>query len=613
MTHHARSPQLARPTSDPRIRRRPAGLLCFILLAGLAATLATGCQHLADRTDRRVSAIIAERQQAALGASPPVTMSAADVDAATPSRTAYVPVPRPVSTTLPADFVPESEEPPAAPLVTTPSLSSKPAAPPEAAPDDQSDLFTLTDALAYAQANQRAYQTAKEELYLRALALTLERHLWTPVFASRLRTVYGNFGQIRDFDQAMRFVAELSASQRLPYGGEFTAKAISTLIRDVGRSITASEGSTVELGVRVPFLRGAGHVAQEDLIRLERELTYQVRSFERFRRRQLVDVASAYFDLLRAKQSVLDSQVSLERREVTLERARAFEQAGLRSPLDTQRAEFEYLSADNRLERAREDFRAAADRFKLAIGMPVEEPLNEERLEDIESIEAQVTAGHYPLLLRPPAAGDESRALAFATQHRLDLLTGNDRIDDARRGVAIAQNTLLPNLDLESTVSWETDPGHNRLADFSFDRTTWRSELLLDLPLERMAERNRYRASLVDVRRAQRNYQDTVERIRVDVRSAVNQIRLEDRSLQIQQENLAVANRRLEFAQHQYDDGKLDVRELLDAEDAWTSARNGLNLAKTSRWQALLNFRLATETLRIDENGMQYAPADISP
>ncbi len=568
---------------------------------------------MADRTDRRVSAVIADRQQAALGARPPVTMPAADVDAATPPRTAYVPVPRPVATTLPADFVPEPEGPPTAPLVTAPPLSGKPVAPPEAAPDDQSDLFTLTDALAFAQANQRAYQTAKEELYLRALALTLERHLWTPVFASRLRTVYGNFGQIRDFDQAMRFVAELSASQRLPYGGEFTAKAISTLIRDVGRSITASEGSTIEVGVRVPFLRGAGHVAQEDLIRLERELTYQVRSFERFRRRQLVDVASAYFDLLRAKQSVLDSQISLERREETLERARAFEQAGLRSPLDTQRAEFEYLTADNRLERAREDFRAAADRFKLSIGMPVEEPLNEERLEAIESIEAQVAAGHYPLLLRPPAAGDESRALAFATQHRLDLLTGSDRIDDARRGVTIAQNTLLPNLDLESTVSWETDPDHNRVADFSFDRTTWRSELLLDLPLERMAERNRYRASLVDVRRAQRNYQDTVERIRVDVRSAVNQIRLEDRSLQIQQENLAVANRRLEFAQQQYDDGLIDVRELLDAEDAWTSARNGLNLAKTSRWQALLNFRLATETLRIDENGMQYAPADMSP
>jgi outer membrane protein TolC len=587
---------------------------CFLLASlAAAATLATGCQHMADRTDRRVSAVIADRQQAALGARPPVTMPAADVDAATPPRTAYVPVPRPVATTLPADFVPEPEGPPTAPLVTAPPLSGKPVAPPEAAPDDQSDLFTLTDALAFAQANQRAYQTAKEELYLRALALTLERHLWTPVFASRLRTVYGNFGQIRDFDQAMRFVAELSASQRLPYGGEFTAKAISTLIRDVGRSITASEGSTIEVGVRVPFLRGAGHVAQEDLIRLERELTYQVRSFERFRRRQLVDVASAYFDLLRAKQSVLDSQISLERREETLERARAFEQAGLRSPLDTQRAEFEYLTADNRLERAREDFRAAADRFKLSIGMPVEEPLNEERLEAIESIEAQVAAGHYPLLLRPPAAGDESRALAFATQHRLDLLTGSDRIDDARRGVTIAQNTLLPNLDLESTVSWETDPDHNRVADFSFDRTTWRSELLLDLPLERMAERNRYRASLVDVRRAQRNYQDTVERIRVDVRSAVNQIRLEDRSLQIQQENLAVANRRLEFAQQQYDDGLIDVRELLDAEDAWTSARNGLNLAKTSRWQALLNFRLATETLRIDENGMQYAPADMSP
>ena len=33
---------------------------------------------------------------------------------------------------------------------------------------------------------------------------------------------------------------------------------------------------------------------------------------------------------------------------------------------------------------------------------------------------------------------------------------------------------------------------------------------------------------------------------------------------------------------------------------------NRLNEAKTSRWNALLEFRLATETLRIDENGAQH-------
>ena len=73
--------------------------------------------------------------------------------------------------------------------------------------------------------HRREYQTAKEDLYLSALALSLERHLWTPQFAADLRTVYGNYGEASGFDQAMRFMAELGMTQRLPYGGEFTAQA----------------------------------------------------------------------------------------------------------------------------------------------------------------------------------------------------------------------------------------------------------------------------------------------------------------------------------------------------------------------------------------------------
>ena len=74
--------------------------------------------------------------------------------------------------------------------------------------------------------------------------------------------MYGNFGEVTDFDQAMRFVSDLSVSQRLPYGGNFTAQMISTLVRDVKQSITAEEGSQIALTADIPFLRNAGHIAR---------------------------------------------------------------------------------------------------------------------------------------------------------------------------------------------------------------------------------------------------------------------------------------------------------------------------------------------------------------
>jgi outer membrane protein TolC len=631
----------------------------------VAACLATiGCQYLIEQTDRDVAALIRERQRTALDYDQPAPLGDAGQKIPTPSRDAYLYAPDPATTTAPADFTtpagrrvrqastapatqpgvpaPESKPGPAPPVVqpatqppsqpgrseTAPTAAATGASetPPGETPPvtlpawetaaatvpttqyatrGRAQVFTLTDALAYALKNRREYQTAKEDLYLVALALTLERHLWTPIFASTLRTVYGNYGEVRDFDQAMRFVADLGVAQRLPYGGEFTAQAVSTLIRDVKQSITAAEGSAITLGLNVPLLKGAGHVAQEELIQLERELTYAVRAFERFRRAQLVDVAQAYFELLRSKQTVIDTYTSFQNRVQDFEKALAFEQADIGALLDTQRAEQSMLTAQNGVEQSREQFRQAADLFKLLLGMPVDEPLLLDDLEDIESIERLIAAGRYPVLIPPIAAGDEARAVDVATQKRYDLLTAKDRIDDAKRGVAIAENALLPQLDWNSTVTWDTDPSHYRLADFSYDRTTWRSELLLELPIERTAERNAFRRAIIDVHRAERQYVEQTERVRAEVRRAVNQIRLNQRSYEIQERNLQVAERRREYARIRFDQGDFSNRDVIEAEDEWTQARNGLNQAKTALWNAILEFRLTTETLNIEDDGRQ--------
>ncbi|MFH1748921.1 MAG: TolC family protein [Planctomycetota bacterium] len=607
------------------MNRGRLSLVCVSML-GLGLLPWVACRQMVDQTDRRVATIIAERQQQALGQQAAAPVPVEDDLFDRPPSTVYTRQPSPLSAEVPDGFEGQRSTSSASDATSVPDVTDVPdnsdgvGAPRDnaatqpttsAAIDaDQAPRFTLTDALAYAQGRRRALQAAQEDLYLVALSLTLERHLWTPVFASNLRTVYGNFGEITDFDQAMRFVADLSVSQRLPYGGEFTARAVSTLIRDVKKTITASEGSSIELELSVPFLRNAGHVAREDLIQLERELTYAVREFERFRRRQLVDVATAYFNLLRDKQTVLDTEKSLERVALIYEKARQFEIRELGSLLETQTAEQSYLFAENRTDIARESFRAQADQFKLTIGMPVDEQLNMEDLVSIDSIETEIANGMFPLLLLPPAADQEERALQVAAESRLDLKTQEDRIDDARRGIAVAKNSLLPDLDLISTVTWETDPEHYRLGDFSFERTTWRSELILGLPLERTRERNRYRSALIDVRRAQRNYEDALERIRAEVRSAVNQIRLQTRSVQIQERNLLVADNRVEFARIQYDDGDIDVQRLLDAENDWTSTKADLNEARTALWRALLRFRLTTETLRVDEDGVQHGAAE---
>ena len=136
-------------------------------------------------------------------------------------------------------------------------------------------------------------------------------------------------------------------------------------------------------------------------------------------------------------------------------------------------------------------------------------------------------------------------------------------------------------------------------------RATWRSEIVFSLPLERTAERSQYRRSLIDVAQAQRDYEELRDSIRADVRSALNEILLAELTVVIQQRSVEVAEQQKEYAAIKWQDGDLTNREKVEAEEEWTDARNQLNGAKTDRWEAILEFRLATETLVIDEDGRQ--------
>ncbi len=507
--------------------RREYAVIGAVLLVGVF-----GChRQMTRQADRDVAGLIRARQQTVLGEQAPVEVGGREAFPR-PGKSAYDYAPSPSTTDVPEGFAQPASQPASDPAASMPAttMAARTAATAPAVSTQPVEVFTLTDALAYAQRHRREYQTAKEDLYLSALALTLERHLWTPIFASDLKTVYGNYGEVQDFDQAMRFVADLSVAQRLPYGGEFTAKAISTLIRDVGKTITASEDSAATLDLRVPLLRGAGHVARETLIQLERELTYSVRVFERFRRRQMISVAQAYFRLLLAKETMINSEDAFANFVWDFEQAKALEAIDKRTPLNTALVQDAMLSAANQVELDREGFRSEADNFKLLIGMPVVERLDRGNLADIRSIERQIADGTYPLLARPAAVDAQESSVDVALQRRFDLLTANDRIDDARRGVAISQNALLPELDWSGSVGFDTDPSEYNLGGLQFDRANWRTELILSLPLERTAERNALRQSLIDVRRAQRAFKDKEESIRVDVRDARNSVLVAERS-----------------------------------------------------------------------------------
>lgn len=559
-----------------------------LVLVAAAGVMLAGCaEWYAEDADREVYGVIDQRQEQAIG----IRSDAYSGKPKGPPRVGsegYAFVPHPVDPEVPEAFKRRADEAEIdaaaeARAMTQPATSSAPAEP---AP--QPLLMGFGDVIRYAFQNARDYQSRKEDLYLSALELTLERHLWTPQFIAEVESNFVNYGQIRDFDRAMDTIANVAATQRLPLGGQVSAQLISTFMRDLGRRITSQESSELILSADIPLLRGAGRVALETRYQAERDLIYAVREFERQRRSFFVDVASDYLDLLVQRQRVRNAEFSVDSFEEDYERAKARNEAGRADILEVLRAEQSLLGARGAVVRQQAVFENLVDLFKIRIGMPVEQ--------ELELAETDLDV--------PVPAVTQEEAIETALRSRLDLITELDRVADAQRGVRVAGNQLLPDLNLSGSVKFDTHPDKLGYYDFNEERATWRGNVMLGLPIDRKVERNEYRRSLIDLRRAERDYDLAADTVRQEVRRAVRTFFETREQVEIQQLNIEVATVRREAAAVKFELGLFGNRDKVEAEDALRSARDQYAEALARYRVAILAFRRDTETLRIDEDGM---------
>ncbi|MBN1510636.1 MAG: TolC family protein [Phycisphaerae bacterium] len=548
-------------------------VLSSAVLLGVALA---GCQEWFVRdADRQVYRLIADRQADALGETHSADLGPEDGHAESPGAM-YDLVPHPVDSEVPEAFRTR---------VGSASATTQPAT---TQPASERRILTLQDAVAYAMRHSREFQSEKEDLYLAALALTLERHLWTPQFFGEVSYEYANYGQVRDFDHAMTAVAQLGASQRLPYGGEVTAQIVHSLMRDLGAHITSGETGQVILSADIPLLRGAGKAARESRYQAERDLIYAARRFERFRRAFLVEVASSYFDVLALKAGIENARASEAALAADKERSEGLAATERVLQVDVDRAQVEYLLARNDAINSEASYESALDRFKILIGMPT--------TESIDAVEPDFE-------VMAPAVSEET-AIETALRCRLDLLNDQDAVDDARRGVQVARNNLLPDLDFRGSVALDSDPNRKNSASYNTERATWRGEVAMEIPLNRVAERNDYRSSIIYLRRAERNFDRRCDEVRMDVRDAFRGIEQARLSLQIQAENIKINDFRKQQAEALLDRGMLTSnRDKIEAETSWREAKNRYAQAEANYRTAILAFLRDTGTLRVTDDG----------
>jgi hypothetical protein len=425
-----------------------------------------------------------------------------------------------------------------------------------------------------------------ESLYLAALDVTLQRHLFEPQPFATMGAQYNGF---RNLEYDPRYQAAITATgsagfkQQLPYGGQIVAQTLVSFVDTLSGNLENGQAAELAISGSIPLLRGAGMINLEPLIQTERTLIYQVRAFETFRRSYVLNVASQYFNLIAAQKGVINRRVNYSNLLVLTEQTQALYGAGRINFLGVQRALQAQLFAESDLVSAQESYQAALDLFKLQLSMPINENL------DVAPEELDVAS--------PDLTHISPEDLAM--KYRLDLKTTEDQIDDARRQVDIAKNGLLPDANLNFNVGLGNDPSLPEVRPDTSAKS-YGGGITIDLPVDRLAERNQYRRSIILLEQADRNYQTQRDQVVVDVRSAVRTIFSATTALAIQRRNIDLAQRRLEYSYELLKLGAADSRDVVEAQQSLLSAEDSYEVALSNYQVAVLRYLNSTGTLRVD-------------
>lgn len=444
------------------------------------------------------------------------------------------------------------------------------------------DLF---QAVNYAVQHSRDYQSRMEDLYLAALDVTLQRHLFEPrPFANTSVNVNGGQENV-DYRSALNITNSAGIRQQLPYGGEVVAQGLVTFVNALNDGVADGENAQLAINGSIPLLRGAGMINLEPLIQSERNLVYQVRSFEEYRRSFVVQIASQYLRLLSQQSQIANRRFNYIVSYQTTEQSNALYAAGRAGSnfLSVQRALSALYQAENNIITAEDSYQSSLDDFKILMGMPVDQSLQ------IVAVDLDIT---------PPDT--EQDVIALALQYRLDLQTAADRLEDSRRSVSNSKNGLLPDVDLTGRTTVNSQTG-NSAVGINTDTMEYSAGVSIDWPLDRLSERNAYRRSLISLERAQRNWRETHDQVIASVRDAVRAIRSAKSTLEIQQRDIDNNRQRLEYANEQLILGRAtDTQNAVDAQNQLLQAQDRYDQARANYQIQILSFLRDTGTLRIN-------------
>jgi len=533
---------------------------------------------------------------------------------------------------------------------------ARPAESPSQAPwkKGQPLALSLADALQVAARFSREYQTRKEDVFRAALALDLEANQFRNILSGQGEAEYSADYGGQESVRGLVETGTVSWQRRLTNGASLAASFAIDLARLLTQDRASSLGLFADATITVPLLRGSGrHIVTEPLTQAERDLVYSLYTFVRFRQTLAVRVASDYLSVLQQLDQVKNAEDNYRRLIMSTRRARRLADAGRLPQIQVDQAFQDELRARDRWVTAQQSYARRLDSFKITLAMPTDANIELDRgelkrlaqtagltqatqpatrpadatsipaaaLGEATSMPATAPAAEAPVeLVQPdrrkggPLEMEAQKAISLALEHRLDLRTALGRVCDAQRKVVVAADGLGTELTLTASGRAGARRGVSSAgsedAQLRPEKGFYTAGLLLDLPLERTAERNAYRNSIIALERATRDVQDLEDQTKLQIRDSLRNLLQARESSSIQTQAVALAQRRVESTQLFLEAGRAQIRDVLDAQEALVSAQNALTAATVTYRVAELELQRDMGLLEVDEKGNwhEYEP-----
>lgn len=607
-----------------------------------ALVVGAGCKDSAAyrrEADRQANNIIKDKQQRALGRQEPFTVERPsdqlrrrllleqDLPVSGPASFGpeHVPriprLPKDVPAGQPIEFISDDVPDEAIISETTTQPTTGPAP----------VRISLVEALQIGARNSFDYQEQKEQVFRTALALDLERDDFRNTFSG---LVSGDIRSDLSSDETVTgaiVTPTVGWSRRLYNGAQITTRLGIDLVKLLTQDKAAVYGIFADASITLPLLRGAGRdIVTEPLRQAERNVIYAIWNFEEYKRRFAVSVATQHLAALEQQELVRNNEDSYRRQVLSTRRARRLAEAGRLPQVQVDQAISQELRARDRLNRARAQVSQAFDRLKDLLGLPPDAYIAVDRA-DLDLLEqagdrviasagisdepAVIPDADQPVEIEettfggggPLELGDDD-AIRVALDSRLDLRTVHGRVYDAQRQTVVAANGFLPRLDITASADMGDGRGifsaNSPNGQLRPDRGVYSLGADLELPFERTAERNRYRLALLQLQDAARNVQSAEDEIKGDVREALRDLRLAKETLLTQARAVAVAQRRVASTTLFLEAGRVQIRDLLESQEALVTARNSFIGAIIDYRVAELDLQEAMGVLEVNNEGM---------